>query len=161
MFLKLFLAFTIIPAVELYLLIRIGEVLGPALTVLLILVTGAVGASLAKREGFSVLRRIQDESRAGFPSGDRIVEGLLVVIGGLLLVTPGVMTDAAGLTLIAPPTRRWLAPRVKAWLLARVQVAGVSARFGADADIPRHQGDDTPRPRNAPPGAKPFDHPTL
>lgn len=122
MFARLLLLFTVVPAVELYLLILIGQWLGALETVLIILVTGSVGAVLAKREGLGVIRRLQEEARTGLPPGDRIVEGLLVLVGGVLLITPGVLTDLTGFLLIMPWSRRWLAPRVKArvmrWLIS-------------------------------------------
>ena len=125
MFTRLFLLFTLVPAIELALLIELGQILGAVPTVALILFTGAVGAALARSQGFAVLQRIQVEAAKGFPSGDRLVEGLLIVVGGVLLVTPGVITDGLGLALIAPPTRRWLAPRLKTWFLARAQVSNL------------------------------------
>ncbi|MCB9746414.1 MAG: FxsA family protein [Alphaproteobacteria bacterium] len=165
-FLKLFLAFTLIPAVELYLLIRLGEWMGALYTVLLILTTGALGAALAKREGFSVLRQIQQEAQAGFPSGDRLVEGFLVVVAGLLLITPGVMTDLTGFLLIAPPSRRFIAPRLKQALLARVKVMGVNAGpmrpgpgWSPPDDGPQGELNEEPSPRRS--GGSPFDHPSF
>lgn len=114
MFARLLLLFTVVPALELYLLIYIGQWLGAFETVLIILVTGGVGAFLAKREGLGVIRRLKEEALTGLPPGDRIVEGVLVLVGGVLLITPGVLTDLTGFLLIMPWSRRWLAPRVKA-----------------------------------------------
>lgn len=122
--LKLFLLFTLVPAIELYLLLQIGALLGPTYTFVLIVVTGSVGAWLAKREGLGVLQTLSTELRKGIPPGARLMEGALVVVGGVLLITPGVFTDLAGFMLIAPPTRRWLAPRAVAWLMARFDVQG-------------------------------------
>lgn len=155
MLFRLFLLFTLLPALELYLLIRIGQWLGPAQTVLLILVTGAIGATLAKREGLSVLRQTLEEANQGFPSGDRLIEGLLVLVGGLLLITPGVLTDLMGFALIFPFTRRLLAPRLKAALLRRV--ASGDLRFtvmGAGGPRPPQPPPDAPRPPR-------FDHPVA
>ena len=161
MFFRLLLAFTITPAVELYLLIRLGEWMGAAETVALIVFTGIVGAHLARREGFSVLRKLQEESRRGFPSGDRMVEGVLVLAGGLLLLTPGVITDLLGFSLIIPFTRRWLAPRLKARLLQSVNVQTVGLGGGLGG------GGAPGRPPPAAPSAPPatsgghFDHPVV
>ncbi|MCB9678427.1 MAG: FxsA family protein [Alphaproteobacteria bacterium] len=109
---KLILAFTVIPAVELFLLLQIGAWLGPWQTFLIVVGTGTLGAWLAKREGLGVLSQLSEELRNGLPPGSRLAEGVLVLAGGLLLITPGVLTDLAGFLFIAPPTRRWLAPRV-------------------------------------------------
>lgn len=148
---RLLLLFTVVPAVELYLLLRIGQWLGAGTTVLLILATGSLGAFLAKREGLGVLRRLQAEAMTGLPPGDRIVEGVLVLVGGVLLITPGVLTDLAGFLLIAPWSRRRLAPRVKEravrWL------ASPHTGFGSRV----HVGDPPPPPRR-PAG---FQHPVA
>ncbi len=122
--LKLLLLFTVVPAVELYLLLQLGAWLGPGPTFLLVLLTGTAGAWLAKREGLGVLRTLLDELHQGIPPGTRLMEGVLLVVGGLLLVTPGVFTDLVGFALIAPPTRRALAPRVLAWLVRRFEIEG-------------------------------------
>lgn len=122
--LRLLLLFTVVPAVELWLLLQIGAVLGPTNTFLLIVVTGTLGAWLAKREGLGVLRTLTEELHKGIPPGSRLMEGALVVVGGLLLVTPGVFTDLTGFFLIAPPTRRWLAPRALKALADRFEIRG-------------------------------------
>jgi UPF0716 family protein affecting phage T7 exclusion len=75
---------------------------------------------MAKREGLQLLRQLSLELRSGLPPGVRMVEGALVVVGGLLLITPGVLTDVAGVLLIFPPTRRVLAPRLLQWASARL-----------------------------------------
>ncbi len=125
MFLKLLVAFTVVPTVELYLLFKLAEILGAFETVAIVLITGAVGAALAKREGFAVLKKLAEESQAGFPSGDRIIEGVMVLIGGCLLLTPGVLTDLTGFALIFPLTRGAMIPLLKSWAMSRVQVASM------------------------------------
>lgn len=150
MFWKLFLAFTVIPAVELYLIIRIGNWLGPFATVMMVLWSGVLGAYLAKREGFAVLRTVVSEAQQGFPSGTRIIEGVLVAVGAILLITPGVLTDLTGILIILPPVRRFLAPRLRDYALARLHIV----RIGGEAPRPEP-------PPQAPPHKSPFDHPTL
>lgn len=152
--LKLFLAFTLIPALELYLLILVGQWLGPLATVALIMTTGAIGAWLAKREGLSVLKKLSDEARQGFPSGDRIVEGLMVLVAGVLLITPGVLTDLTGFVLVIPFTRTRLAPLIKSMVLARLAGTNTSVRFGSREVPPAAEA---PKPDHSPP----FDHPTA
>ena len=68
---------------------------------------------MAKREGISVLREIQEAPSKGIPIGDKIGEGLLVLVGGVLLITPGILTDAFGFSLIVPFTRRLILPFAK------------------------------------------------
>ncbi len=130
---KLALLMTVVPAVELYLLIQLGQWMGALETVLLIAVTGLVGATLAKREGLGVLRQLKDDARQGLPPASRLVEGLMVLIGGVLLMTPGVLTDLTGFVLILPFTRRPLAPIIKNWVLKRVLGGGGSVTFGTAA----------------------------
>lgn len=122
MFMRLLILMTVVPAVELYLLILIGTWIGPAETVLLIVLTGIVGASLAKREGLGLLSQLRTDAMKGIPPANRLVEGIMVLIGGILLMTPGVLTDLTGFTLIAGPTRRWLAPRIKDMVTSRITV---------------------------------------
>jgi UPF0716 protein FxsA len=155
--LKLFLAFTVIPAVELFLLIWLGQYLGPLGTVAIVLVTGATGAWLAKREGLGLLKRLQSDLRRGIPPAERLVEGGLVVVGGVLLITPGVLTDLTGFLLVAGPTRRLLAPIALRWLASRFTVEGMGVDLGPmrphDPERPSIV-DDPDRPD------KTFSHPT-
>ncbi len=121
---KLLLLFTIVPTVELFLLLQLGALIGPTATVLIILVTGFLGAWLAKREGLGLLSTLATELQQGLPPGERLMEGALVVAGGLLLVTPGVFTDLTGFLFIMPFTRRLLAPMLMRALLKRFQIDG-------------------------------------
>ena len=97
---------TVVPAVELYFLLQLGSWMGVPETVYLIIITGIVGAALAKREGFAVLQSIQSDARMGVAPTGRIMEGLMVLVGGVLLITPGVLTDLTGFLLIIPWTRK-------------------------------------------------------
>ncbi len=158
MFSRLFLLFTVVPALEFYLLIQLGQVLGPGATVALILLTGVLGAAMARTQGLAVLQRLQSEAAQGFPSGDRMVEGLLILVGGVLLVTPGVLTDLFGLTLIAPAPRRMLAPLLKRWFLARAEVRTLHGGARPPVD-PRPTP--TPGAAPSPDGGSPFEHPVV
>lgn len=109
----LLLLFTVVPLVELYLLLFIGDLLGFWPTVAIVLVTGAVGAWLAKREGLRVLRKWQAAIAEHRMPEEGVLGGLLVLVGGVLLVAPGVLTDLAGLLLLIPPTRRFIAKIVR------------------------------------------------
>ena len=152
--------FTIVPAVELFVLLQIGSVLGPTQTFLIILITGVVGAWLAKREGLGVLSRLQGELQHGLPPTDRLVEAALVAVGGLLLVTPGVFTDLTGFLLIFPWTRRFITPRLMRWVARRFNVTvghiGDVVDLGGPAGGPQggriRIGPDADVPRSAPPG---------
>jgi UPF0716 protein FxsA len=102
MFFKLFLLFTVVPVVELYLLIRIGTVIGVFETVMVVIITGVIGAWLAKREGFNVLMSINRSLEKGEVPTRKLVEGVLVFIGGALLLTPGFLTDIVGFSFLIP-----------------------------------------------------------
>jgi UPF0716 protein FxsA len=117
----LFLAFTVIPFLELYLLIGIGRQAGTVPTLGLVLATGLLGAWLAKREGRRVMRSWQAAMAQGRLPEDGILSGALVLVGGVLLVTPGVLTDGVGLLLLIPPTRRWIAARLRRVLERRME----------------------------------------
>jgi UPF0716 protein FxsA len=128
---KLLLLFTVVPAVELFVLLQIGSLLGPTPTFLMLLLSGVVGAWLAKREGLTVMRQLSLDLQQGLPPAVRLAEGALVLVGALLLVTPGVLTDVAGLLILIPPVRRLLAPRL---------VTMLSARFAVEEPEPLGEG---------------------
>ena len=128
---RLFLLFTLVPALELWLLISIGGWLGPLPTLGLVVATGLAGAALAKREGFRVLRSWQEAGARGELPKDGIISSALVLVGGVLLVTPGVVTDFVGLSLLIPGARRFAAKQIKTRLEKRfeLQAAGPSMFF--------------------------------
>ncbi|MCA9707726.1 MAG: FxsA family protein [Myxococcales bacterium] len=119
---KLLLLFTVVPVVELYLLITLGQHLGAEATIGLVLVTGLLGASLARREGARVLRNWQASMARGELPKEGVTSSLLVLVGGVLLVTPGVVTDVTGLLLLVPWSRRWVAEVVRRRLEHRLHV---------------------------------------
>jgi UPF0716 protein FxsA len=106
---RLFLLFTLVPLVELYLLIAIGGEVGVLPTIGFIAITGFLGAYLAKREGRKALASYREALANGRLPEDGIVSGLLILVGGVLLVAPGVLTDLVGLSLMIPPIRRGVA----------------------------------------------------
>jgi UPF0716 protein FxsA len=105
MFLKLFSIFLIFPIIELYLLIKIGGMIGALNTVLIILITASLGAYMAKSQGFRVLRQIQEATNQGRMPGNELLHGLFVLAGGFALITPGLLTDAIGFSMLIPQTR--------------------------------------------------------
>ena len=112
MLLKLILLFTIVPFIELSLLIELGTRIGTINTIMIVVVTGVLGAFMARIAGFNVLFKIQENMRAGIFPGDELFDGVLILIGGAFLLTPGLVTDAVGFLLLAPLGRaaikRWL-----------------------------------------------------
>jgi len=124
MLLKLFLAFTIIPIIEIYLLIEIGSMLGALTAVTLVILTGFLGAFLARMQGLQTLYRIQESLHEGrMPSGE-LLDALLIVIAGLVLLTPGFLTDSAGFLLLIPATRN----SIKYWLQRQIELRYMSNR---------------------------------
>lgn len=105
MFLYLVFLFTVVPAVELYLLITVGGMIGVFETIWIIILTGVVGAALAKSQGRALLMDIQKELSQGQLPATKLIQGLLVFAGGLLLLTPGFLTDVLGFSMVIPITR--------------------------------------------------------
>ena len=97
--------FAIIPIAELYLLIKIGGIIGALNTVLIILVTAILGAYLAQAQGFIVIRNINKALSEGRIPARELLDGLFVLIGGFTLLTPGFLTDIIGLTMLFPFTK--------------------------------------------------------
>ena len=118
----LLMLFTLVPLAELALLIWIGSHTSVLFTIGLVLVTGVVGASLARWQGWRTVQRIQNELRAGRMPADAMVDGLLIVVAGAVLITPGVLTDAAGFALLVPPLRQIIKRQVAASLKRHIRV---------------------------------------
>lgn len=119
----LFLLFTVLPVVDLWLLLRIGGRMGFWPTFALTVGMALLGAFLAKREGAKILaqwRRAMAELR--MPE-DGLVAGVLVIVGAALLAAPGVLTDVVGFALLVPATRRLIAPWVRRKVGARIEQA--------------------------------------
>ena len=105
MFSRLLVLFIIVPLIELALLIELGGIVGVWPTIALVLGTGAVGAALARSQGARVLREIRAELAVGRMPAARMLDGLMILIGGILLLTPGVLSDLLGIALLFPPSR--------------------------------------------------------
>jgi len=102
---RLLLLFILVPALELALLIEVGRAIGTPGTLAIIVLTGAVGASLARRQGLRVLRDLQSESAAGRLPADSLMDGAIILLAGALLITPGILTDVFGFLCLIPATR--------------------------------------------------------
>jgi UPF0716 protein FxsA len=118
---RLFLLFTLVPLAELFLLVKLGGLLGVWPTIGLVAITGLLGAALARREGRRALARYQEAlAKAQLPE-EGIISGLLILVGGVMLITPGVLTDLAGLGLMIPPIRQAVAKQVKKRVQRRIE----------------------------------------
>lgn len=114
--LRLLLLFTLVPAVELALLIEIGRRIGTLPTLALIVATGVLGAALARHQGIGVLRRIQAELDEGRLPAGALIDGVIILIAAALLVTPGILTDAVGFLCLVPVTRKGIRAFLRRWL---------------------------------------------
>ncbi len=103
---RLILLFTLVPVLELALLIEIGALIGTLYTIALIIGTGVLGAALARSQGLRVLREVQAEFAQGRLPAGSLVDGLLILIAGALLMTPGVLTDIVGFACLTPVFRK-------------------------------------------------------
>jgi len=144
MLFRLLLLFTVVPLVELWLLFGIAKRTSIWFTIALVLVTGFVGAALARWQGWRTVTRIQDELRQGHLPAGALVDGVLILVAGVLLITPGVLTDSLGFLLLIPPCRTL----VKAYLARRFQYRIQTYRDGfraqAWSDSARSPFDDGP-----------------
>ncbi len=113
MLIRLILLFTVIPLVELYLLIQVGRYLGSFQTILIVLITGIIGGLLARSQGLSVQRQIRVDLQEGIIPTDSLIDGCFILIAGALLITPGMITDIFGFVLMVPFFRGWLKKRLK------------------------------------------------
>lgn len=154
--------FVVVPLIELALLIWLGQWMGVMPTVLLVAVTGVLGAWLARTQGVQALTRLQEEMARGELPGKALMDGAAILVGGTLLLTPGVLTDVLGFALLIPPTRSLLQKWALAGLKRRVEAGSIhftmmSGGFpgpgkGRLDDRDPESGDDDDRPPPPRPG---------
>lgn len=148
MFFFLLILFTVIPAIEIYLLFTIGAKIGGMNTLFVVIATGILGATLAKSQGLSILNRMQVNLAKGEVPADQFIHGLLVFGGGLLLLTPGFLTDVLGLSMVMPGTRNMIAHFMKSFFHKYVQTGGNGAFFTStnmNSSSFDFKGQDTPK----------------
>ena len=114
----LILIFILVPSLELYLLIKLGGIIGAGWTILLVLVTAVLGGLLLQQQGLSTWARAQRSLNHGEIPATEMFEGVILLVGGVLLLTPGLLTDAVGVLCLLPPSRRLMV----AMVLRRVTV---------------------------------------
>lgn len=135
MFGKLLLLFTLVPLAELYLFMTLGDKIGVSNTILIIIVTAILGASLTKSQGRRAMAKFQQATREGRMPAQEALDGIMILIAGAVLITPGFLTDAFGFLLLIPPIRtafgKFLASRLK----GRIQV--VSPQFPVQKEAPK------------------------
>lgn len=122
MLLLLFLLFTLMPLLELWLLFQLSGVFGFWTTIAVVLLTGFVGAWLAKMQGWLTMFRIRSELASGKLPAEAMGDGVMLLVAGVLLITPGVITDVVGLSLLLPPVRVVVRKLLKHWLAKHVKI---------------------------------------
>ncbi len=120
MFVRLLLLFSLVPLIELYFLLWIGSMIGAANTIFLVLATGFLGAYLAQKEGIRAFQRIQAELGDGRMPGDSLLDAVLILMAGLLLITPGILTDLLGFSLLFPFSRMHIRRMIRMYIERKV-----------------------------------------
>ena len=132
MFAPILLALVLIPLIEIYVLIQVGERIGAPATILLLIVVSIVGAWLVKREGRATWNKLRAAMARGEVPTKEAVDGAMILFGGALMLTPGFLTDIMGFLLILPPTRAALKGSFRkllgGWVLTRAGVVGKTGR---------------------------------
>ncbi|MDX2493773.1 MAG: FxsA family protein [Desulfuromusa sp.] len=128
MFIKLLIVFTVVPIIELYVLIEAGRQIGVGATIGMIFLTGIAGAYLARSQGFNLINRIQTEMNQGRIPAEEMMNGAMILSGGLLLLTPGFCTDLFGFCLLTPVTRQFFKVWLKKWLDLKIQRGEINFR---------------------------------
>jgi len=120
MFVKLLLGFILIPFIELYLLIKIGQFVGAFNTIFIVIFTGIAGAYLARLEGIRTLFKVRESLNSGKLPAEEMLDAMLIFVAGAVLLTPGFITDLAGILILIPRTRywfkRWLRKKFDQWI---------------------------------------------
>ncbi len=136
MFPKLLAVFILVPVVEFILFVTVGNRLGWPFTLLTIVVTGFVGAWLTKRQGLATLQKVQGSTQRGEMPADALIDGLMILIAGAVLLTPGFLTDAIGFAFLIPGFRSIAKRAVLAWAEKNVQIH----TMGGGMPQPDHKG---------------------
>ena len=129
MFIKLLALFLLIPIIELFVMFKIGKIIGLGITILIIIITAFIGAKLTKVQGTQAIRNVQSAIKIGKLPHKEVMDGVMIIIAGALLLTPGFLTDIVGFSLLLPGLRsnyrKLLLTYIKAKILFRY--AGVNS----------------------------------
>lgn len=126
------LIFLLVPLIEIYILIQVGQVIGALWTVFCVVLTAVIGVQLLKSQGLSTLSRAQHKMNSGEMPAQELMEGFALVIAGAFLLTPGFFTDAFGFLLLFPPTRQLMIRSISNRLMR-------SGRFTMHTNLNPHQ----------------------
>ncbi len=120
-FTKLLILFIIVPVIELYILIEVGKKIGSLSVIGIIILTGILGAYLVKSQGFMILKKIQNDIDEGILPGNSLIQGAIILVGGILLFTPGFITDIVGFIFLMPFTRKVVKNYLLKWLKGKIK----------------------------------------
>jgi UPF0716 protein FxsA len=152
---RLLLLFLLTPAVELGLLIQVDKLIGFGPTIGLIIATGIAGSYLARREGLHTWRRLNERLRAGDLPGKELVDGVIILVAGALLVTPGVLTDVVGFLGLLPPTRSLIRKALMRRFQSKVEQGSMQVQFGIFGGAAPGPNGDRGRNASSPPDTGP------
>jgi UPF0716 protein FxsA len=127
MFAKLLLLFITVPLLEFFLLMKVGMRIGIVPTIATIFITGLIGAWLTRVQGLRTLRRFQEATREGRLPHEEVIDGVMILVAGAVLLTPGFLTDAIGFLLLTPPVRMVVRKRLSNYLKGRIQFVSPGA----------------------------------
>jgi len=127
-FSKLLVLLIVVPVVELYTLIEIGKQIGAFTTIGIIVLTGIIGAYLVKNQGFMVLRKIQYDLNQNILPGDSLLQGIIILAGGIFLLTPGFITDIIGFIFLIPISREIVKKYLLIWLKRKINSGNFNYR---------------------------------
>ena len=137
---RLVVLFLVTPAVELALLLKVGQLIGFWETVGIIVLTGVAGSYMAKREGLSAWKRLNESlSKGGLP-GKELLDGVIILIAGALLITPGVLTDVVGFMGLIPPTRALIRKLIMKHVKKKMEDGSLNMQFGFFGGFPSGNG---------------------
>ena len=145
MFVRLFLVFTSVSLLEIFVLVKVGSSLGAWPTIMLVIITALVGSALVRSQGLQLLQQLHHRMAQGEMPGQQLIEGVMLLVTGVLLVTPGFVTDFCGLLLLQPKIRGNIAKLVLAnvKLNPNVSMSGhySQSQTGSDAPFTRPKKD--------------------
>ncbi len=126
---RLILIFIVVPLIEILLLIEIGNRIGALNTILVIVLTAILGASMMRQQGFTIMRNIQRDLSEGRMPTVELINGALVLVGGIVLLTPGFFTDAVGFILLIPATRGFIRKKIQRLIRRKIESGDIHIFF--------------------------------
>lgn len=136
--------FLTVPLLEIFLLLKVGSLIGVLWTVFLVVLTAVIGVSLLRMQGISTIQRLQACAARGEPPAIPMIEGAFLLLAGALLLTPGFFTDTVGFALLFPPFRQYLAVQILTrgiWMSVDMQTRQGSDGPRSPADTHTYDGD--------------------